>query len=813
MPLQYCFRISNPDDIPIEPEKLKVFVKSLYVGKKSDQFDPDDPKPAKFKVYYIESDSEVCIELSGSSKVNIAKMKHISDNLSDKSIKWKKGITLNNPYEYGVTIVSWSGDDLEDDSIKWRSIIQRGPYFPDLMNPYQPLKASLSYEGKDYPLSASEERVAYFYAEKVRAAQAGTGIKDYTKDSIFNANFWRDFQTYLSPEHLEVFKDFKKIGWKKFVKQITKQKESVLSDKEKIRKQEFTKELERSYGFAILDGNTEKLENFKTEPSGLFMGRGEHPKRGSIKPMVYPENVILNLGKSDPIPDPPAGYSWGGIMHDHTSTWVAKFKTEDDEGKGTTKYIRFSSEGTHKGKSDLKKFEVVRKLNMHIEYVRSEYTKAIKSADNKYRKIGTALFLIDSFGIRPGGEKDDEDEADTVGVTTLRVEHVKLLPNTQLELKFLGKDSIEYHKIHTIPIYVYNVLKSLISGRSKSDPLFEGVSAITLNVYLQKFDRIFSAKVLRTRLGNQIMYEQLKNLHVPNDDDKPLTKKEVKNIFNKANTKVADVLNHTRTLTTLQKEGIKKLEDKLADLEEQLKQAKADGKATKKLETSVKSTKSSIENKKDTADVAVETSLTNYIDPRLVVSWIKREDIEPDKIYSNKLLRKFKWAIDTTDETWDWMSSPLLLNPHLQPAETDKPDKPKTKPDKPKTKPDKPKPGEPKTKPDEPTGDIDTDDDTEPVETSTEPIKTSTEPEDDEEIDYGITKKEKPVIFDEDQWNDPSYKILLEICKNPKKAVKILNVSKKALMWIYPYSKYIVETGNGNILAAKIFVKYYENKY
>ena len=43
-------------------------------------------------------------------------------------------------------------------------------------------------------------------------------------------------------------------------------------------------------------------------------------------------------------------------------------------------------------------------------------------------------------------EKDTEEAADTVGVCSLRIEHVKLFPETkQVELDFLGKDSMRYY--------------------------------------------------------------------------------------------------------------------------------------------------------------------------------------------------------------------------------------------------------------------------------------------------------------------------------------------------------------------------------
>ena len=49
------------------------------------------------------------------------------------------------------------------------------------------------------------------------------------------------------------------------------------------------------------------------------------------------------------------------------------------------------------------------------------------------------------MALRVGDEKDTEGEADTVGATTLRVEHMKISGN-KIEFDFLGKDSVRWKK-------------------------------------------------------------------------------------------------------------------------------------------------------------------------------------------------------------------------------------------------------------------------------------------------------------------------------------------------------------------------------
>ena len=54
------------------------------------------------------------------------------------------------------------------------------------------------------------------------------------------------------------------------------------------------------------------------------------------------------------------------------------------------------------------------------------------------------------LALRAGNEKDSDEQADTVGCCSLRVEHVKLHDSIEdkenvVEFDFLGKDSIRYH--------------------------------------------------------------------------------------------------------------------------------------------------------------------------------------------------------------------------------------------------------------------------------------------------------------------------------------------------------------------------------
>ena len=62
----------------------------------------------------------------------------------------------------------------------------------------------------------------------------------------------------------------------------------------------------------------------------------------------------------------------------------------------------------------------------------------------KIRNVATCYYLIYRTAMRVGDEKD-EDEADTVGATTLRKEHIKITANA-IEFDFLGKDSVRWQE-------------------------------------------------------------------------------------------------------------------------------------------------------------------------------------------------------------------------------------------------------------------------------------------------------------------------------------------------------------------------------
>jgi DNA topoisomerase-1 len=746
--MEYCYKINNPNKIKFNRSELKEFITKLYIGKKEPKYTKDEKTP--FIVIDIQDeDNNMCIKMTSVAKKHITRIENIHTNIKTAQLKWKDSITLSKPFVYKLDTNIWWDNDVKNKGKKWNSLIQRGPYFGHLLVPYKFLGASLSYEGKKYKLLPKEEKVASFYAKRIISEKAGGVVEELTKDNVFNTNFWKDFKKYLTAEHLRVFKDFNKIGWNDLVRKIEQEKEKGLTEEEKINKKIENAEKERIYGYAILDGKKEKLANYAVEPAGIFMGRGKQPNRGKIKKEVFPEDVILNIGKNDPKPKPPKGHKWGGFVNDYEGTWLAKWK---DSITGDMKYVRFSMQGKFKGMSDLEKYEKARKLEKHITFVREKYMIDAASNNPIKKQLGTVLWLIDHHGIRVGGEKGT-DEADTVGASTLRVEHVKLKEPDLVIFDFLGKDSIRFYKEIKVPKLIYNNFIKLTSGKKGTTQVFNAISSTGINDYLKEIDGSFTAKVFRTRLASSIMFNALKTVKIP----KNATKQLIKTLFNKANAKVAEILNHTRSVSKKAKESVKKDEEKLKEAKQELKLKKKEGKSIEAVTKKIENIKLRIQQKTDVLAIAITTSLTNYIDPRLVISWAKSQDVELSNIYTKTLLTKFQWADEMTDKNWNWENAKLMIvGDNLDPTKV------------------------------EGTGEMTSGEDS--------------------------ARKIKPSA-PKNQGTKKDYKILLKICENPDKyRTEFYNISKDAMTWIYPFALYARNKGITN-KAIDYIIKYYKAAY
>lgn len=487
--------------------------------------------------------------------------------------------------------------------------------------------------------------------------------------------------------------------------------EKLLMAKDSVREM---KAIERSenilkYKYVEIDGALQEVGQYAVQPMRIFLGRGEHPNRGRIVKHVYPHNVVLNLDPEAVLPPNPPNFIGEGYQREVNMTTMNIAKYKANSWMRATN-VRLAIGSNIDSQRMAYKFEKARKLDHNIQTVRSIYSKDLTSDSIKLRQLSTVLYLIDNYGIRVGGEKDT-DEAQTFGASSLLVSHLNFLSEERVNFDFEGKDSIRYNKELKFPTNIYENLKSFTKkgteNKGLTEQLFDEITPEDINGYLQKIDGSFSAKVFRTRLASSIMFETLENLDLTKDIQRiegdvsiktakareSTIKNFVKKRFQKeANIKVATVLNHISNLTEKQKQKIEKMKTDIASMREG--HALLSGAAKGAVTTKINKLEEDLEYLQTTSMVALGTSLKNYIDPRIIINWCQRHDINSTILYSSSLLTQFKWARFmlkelTTDEDeedeagngedlsaegeeqeeWLYPTTPLLIEEDLKPAD------------------------------------------------------------------------------------------------------------------------------------------------
>lgn len=282
-----------------------------------------------------------------------------------------------------------------------------------------------------------------------------------------------------------------------------------------------------------------------------------------------------------PIPNVPG--KWKAVQHDQKVTWLA---TWNENVNGNIKYVFLAAGSSLKGQSDMAKFEKARKLKVsypnftcivfcgsvpadrfllfrtqdYIEKIRADYTRDLKDKDMGKRQRATAMYFIDVLALRAGNEKG-EDEADTVGCCSLRLEHLQLQPPNQLRFDFLGKDSIRYLNVVEVDPQVFKNVKIFKKDKEETDQIFDRLETTGLNKHLSSLMPGLSAKVFRTYNASWTMQERLDavtdtHASIP---DKLLA-------YNRANREVAVLCNHQKAVSKGHSASMQKLNDKVRPL-------------------------------------------------------------------------------------------------------------------------------------------------------------------------------------------------------------------------------------------------------
>jgi len=569
-------------------------------------------------------------------------------------------------------------------------LIHNGVLIPP---PPEPRGLVLTVRGTPVRLTPKQEEMALAWARK-----QGTS---YVEDSVFVRNFLQDFSAALG---IEPVLSIDEVDFAPAIQVVEAEREAKANlTKEERKAQAAARKAQREalreqYGYAIVNGERTELSTYMVEPSGIFMGRGKHPLRGRWKEGAQQSDITLNL--SPDAPRPPG--DWQEIVWQPDGLWVARWK---DKLSNKMKYIWLSDTAPIKQAREAEKFDQAIELHAELEQVRARIQEELSHTDAKRRMIATACYLIDVLGLRVGDEKDP-GEADTVGATTLRPEHVTLHPDGVAVFRFLGKDSVQWHKKVELPEAVYRNLEELVQNarppnsgsrnNGKRHPtrdkpqIFPDIRSQDVNAFLSELLPGLTAKVFRTHHATQIVQEHLANAKVQPSDPE-YAKWQAANM---ANLQAAIFCNHTKKVAAswparrerfAQREQrarervqkyrtqVKEYKEALSALRKEAREKIAACRTPKQREKKQASYQKKIERAERRIVTAEErlqraqlalgkvkakalvaskkrkwnltTSLKSYIDPRVFYRWGQRVEYDVlEKYYSKALRRKFSWV-------------------------------------------------------------------------------------------------------------------------------------------------------------------------
>ena len=591
--------------------------------------------------------------------------------------------------------------------------------------PYAAHHVPLHYSGRAMELPPDVEELCSFWCAVI-------GL-EAEKKKIFINNFFDEFKRmcakYLDEakwKHLGSITEFEKINWDVMAKFLKDEKESWKNRSKEQKAEELAERKvdEAKYMYAMLDDYREKVGSYKIEPPGLFRGRGEHPKQGKLKERVMPTSCTINIDQfyKQVEDDGPKGSGSGPDGSPEASDNEVNESDDDDEAKTgnrgsmdtnltaddrkqnfSIKYVHLHATSQAKCQPDILKYERAKRLAKCIDTIRSDYQAKIRHEGSAFAtQLGTAIYFIDRLALRVGNEKNTEEEADTVGCTSLRVEHVEMKMETlaaksgqqRVTLDFLGKDSIRYLNEVSVPRTVFKNLCIFKHSKQPKEQLFSEINPGVINDYLHEFMPDLSAKVFRTYNASFTLERELAKFD-PSKLQDPNSQEELMKFYNEANRKVAILCNHQKAVAKGHGDMMGKMQEGLAWLMEQIdiykvkanhyedkkknpdieinearrtensdkydeKYAKfikglpkdADGCKRKMLavKNRVEKKSNEIDQKEGNKNVSLTTSRINYMDPRITIAWCKKVGLQVGKIFSASVIVKFPWAMDVSPD-------------------------------------------------------------------------------------------------------------------------------------------------------------------
>jgi len=467
---------------------------------------------------------------------------------------------------------------------------------------------TIEVKGQTITLNDQQEERAMAWAKKI-----GT---PYVEDPEFAANFHKDFSEVLGTTVLPGDVDYTEIHQivldeREARANMTREEKKALA----ARRKEIREANKERYGWATIDGERTQLGNYTVEPSSIFMGRGQHPMRGKWKEGPRHEDIELN--HSPPDTSYPPGI-WKKVHLEPNKMWIARWK---DKLSGKTKYVWPHDSSPIKQRKDIEKFDKALEFKKQIKKVKSHINDNLESEDPTRKKTATVTFLIDHCKFRVGDEKDD-DEAETIGASSLKPEHIYFNGNGTVTFDFLGKDSVRHQLCVEMPAQMMDNLRQFsensnarykeklreyekalekniqqldsirqlyqesklseeiikvnekikskeytitrfynrIKKMKKIGPvLFDEVNSAQVSGFLDEVMIGLSAKVFRTHYATKAVEEGLKKMKV-NSNEPDYVKKHAATM---ANLEAAKVCNHKRTIPRTWEQSLQRKKDRL----------------------------------------------------------------------------------------------------------------------------------------------------------------------------------------------------------------------------------------------------------
>ena len=528
-----------------------------------------------------------------------------------------------------------------------KSLAHNGIYVP----PYDYKGFTVKIQGQPVKLSPRTEQMAVFW---IRKRQSPTS----PPDKVFYKNFIQDFLAALRSENpslnaLNTFEtthlnnlendsndwlhdtgsgiDFSEVTTHLLQGQqnrlnVSKERKKKLAAERKVTREA----LRERYGYAMVEGNRLEIANWTAEPSCIFAGRGDHPKRGKWKEGPSEKDIILNLSPENSMPSG----NWKGRTWEPEKMYLAKW---EDKLSGKMKYVWFSDSAFLKQKVEEEKFKKAEKLSKEIPKIRDHILKNLESTDLYRRKLATVSWLILEVNMRVGDEKDP-GEADTVGAITLRPEHIKIEGN-KINFDFLGKDCVRWTKtVEAPPVVIKNI--ETFSEECR-EYLFEGIDSRKVSRFLSEKMEGLTGKVFRTWKCTATVKESLQKCNAKKEDPE-YTKQFCAKL---ANLEAAKIANHKRKIPPNYDERLAKKHTRVKELEAQFREKTQLGKKTDTIAKRLEKSKLDAELAEATKEYNLGTSLKSYIDPMTYAKWAKQIDFPLEKLYPKTLQKKYSWAL------------------------------------------------------------------------------------------------------------------------------------------------------------------------